>query len=224
MDHLVVVQCRFQSIRLPGKACYPFYTTSILGFLLNRLERLPNNFHVVLATSKNRSDDIIAHWGQSKSIDVVRGDELNVMSRYLDCLARYDCETVTRVTADNPFTCPDLLSESVDVLISEGLDYIYFMDCPMGVAADTFRRDTLISIGNLSLTIAESEHINMFLLQNRGDYRVKLAGPRDSYSRLHSLTIDTLDDWYKLAFLDLPNRWESTISEIFSEMDSKTMG
>ena len=220
MDHLVVVQCRFNSTRLPGKACYPFHTTSILGFLLNRLSCLPNNYYIVLATSSNSDDDIIANWGYSSGVDVFRGEESNVLSRYLECQALYKCETITRVTADNPFTCPKFLVSSVDTLVEKQLDYLYYMNLPTGMASDTFNATTLTELAHKSLNLAEKEHINGYILHNLKRYNVLLQYPEKTYSKSHRLTIDTIDDWKTLSSLVLPKLWDTSINEILSAMDS----
>jgi len=108
---LNIIQCRFNSSRLPGKALYPLAGIPMLVFLIRRLKQADLPGTLVLATTKRRDDDIIAVWGQMEDVPVVRGSDEDVLSRYLKCLALYPSRFVIRITADNPLTDPYLISQ-----------------------------------------------------------------------------------------------------------------
>ena len=114
--HLVVIQCRYNSTRLPGKAMMLLGGIPMLSFLLKRLKAgLPEErFKIILATTEDAADDIIANLGEEEEAEVLRGEEYDVLKRYLRCLEAFPADIVVRVTADNPFTCPEVIECAVN--------------------------------------------------------------------------------------------------------------
>ncbi len=208
MKHLVVIQSRFDSRRLPGKSLYPFYGTTVLGFLLQRLtSQLPSNFEVVLATTELPSDDITSHWGHVLQTRVIRGAINNVMERFMLCLqACPEATTVTRVTADNPFTCPKVIVTSVQKLVKNAYDYIYPSALPIGVSADTFSISTLRGLAQSVTNPEYREHINGYVLANPEQFQLstEVWNCNPQFSNL-PMTIDTLEHWKRLSHFKLPS-------------------
>ena len=207
MKHLVIVQSRFDSYRLPGKSLYPFYGTTVLGFLLKRLTSLlTTDFQTILATTELPSDDITTHWGSTHQTPVVRGPVDDVLSRFLLCLEQHpNVTTVTRVTADNPFTSPQIIMQSVHELLSANGDYIYPTGTPLGVSADTFGIDTLRKLDQQAVTAAHREHINGYLLEHPEQFKTCKQSVEQPSQATPSMTIDTLEHWKRLSALDLPS-------------------
>jgi spore coat polysaccharide biosynthesis protein SpsF len=224
MMDILVIQCRHDSKRLPGKALYPFYGTTILGFLLKRLKRLTKKYPVILATSQEPSDDIVADWGESHTTPVVRGSEHNVLERFQEVLSSYPARTVTRITADNPFTCPELIEETISH-VHKGRDYVYFEDVPAGATADTFSRTCFDRIVSMAHSDAEKEHINKVVLDNPKLFNILRSRTYSSNSlpTRESLTIDTKSEWRILSSLELPRLWDSSLTEVLSALKCSSL-
>ena len=54
---IIIVQARMSSSRLPGKGMKTVAGQPMLGYLLDRLEKIENKQRVVVATSEDNSDD-----------------------------------------------------------------------------------------------------------------------------------------------------------------------
>ncbi|NWH04943.1 cytidylyltransferase domain-containing protein [Desulfobacter latus] len=66
----IIIQCRFLSSRLPGKAMYPLRGIPILVFLIRRLKHFLSEeyFRLILATSDLSQDDPVAAWAKYEGI------------------------------------------------------------------------------------------------------------------------------------------------------------
>ena len=76
----IILQARMGSTRLPGKILLPLGYTTVLGWILDRLEQLP--YKVVVATTENPQDDVVIKFCDNRSTFSFRGHEQNVLDRY----------------------------------------------------------------------------------------------------------------------------------------------
>lgn len=210
MNVLCVVQARFASSRLPGKAMYPLKGTTMLGFLLRRLAAIAtDSLSLCLATTRNPEDDILAAWAKALDISVVRGDEHDVLHRYITCLEHFQVDGCIRVTGDNPLTSRAMV-QLVQASLCQGYDYVDgFSLCPVGVGVDGFSRDLLLQLDSMDLSPAEREHINKRVLGAPGSFVLhQTEAPELLRRRDVSLTVDTLQDYNalvaRLEHVDLP--------------------
>lgn len=230
MKHcLVVIQCRFNSTRLPGKAMYPLCGTPMVAFLLRRLKANLTNldFLIVLATTRNPQDDLIASWGMQEGVEVLRGDEEDVLTRYIQCIDKYPSETVVRVTADNPLTCPEMLKLSAEKMKKEDVDYFQFQKLPIGAGIDIFSIRLLRLLNKKAISQEEREHIDLFVKKNIKQFNIAMPTVEGIICRPDiNLTVDTEEDWKKINTLlnikhDKP--WNITIREAIEKMDSRNL-
>lgn len=222
---LVVVQARFASKRLLGKALYPIAGIPVLSFLLRRLkDALPSEkYQIVLATSDQPQDDALAVWGAVEDIPVVRGSENDVLQRYILCLDHFPFQTVVRVTADNPLTCPNILMQVVSLCREKQLDYVQSDNHPYGVGVDVFAAELLRRFARELHDPDAREHINLHILQHPEQFRMLLLPLTGVLARPDlRLTIDTRDDWQAVnALFDGRNDhepWKITLLEAITRM------
>jgi spore coat polysaccharide biosynthesis protein SpsF len=225
VSSLIVVQCRYNSRRLPGKAMYPLSGVPILVFLLRRLRsHLPvDEYKIVLATTRGRCDDVIAAWGAREDVHVFRGEENDVLGRYAKCLARHPSETIVRITADNPLTCPEMLRRIVRVKRERHIDYIQCENLPHGVGADAFSAGALSFLNREVRDADEREHINLNILRNPGKFKIFSLNVEGELARPDlRMTVDTKEDWRRVDALFNPEEtepWKITLYEAVERMD-----
>jgi len=223
--HLVVVQCRSNSTRLPGKAMMILGGIPMLSFLLKRLKAgLPEDrFKIILATTEGPADNIIADLGKEEGVEVLRGDENDVLKRYLKCLEAFPANIVVRVTADNPFTCPEVIEYAVNEMIKRKVDYLKCENLPEGSGVDLFSSNLLKQLNVEAKNPQEREHINMYVLKNKEKYTtsfVHFEGKRAHPSI--RITVDTLEDLENVRSLfrqDDVDPWRMPLVEIIKRMD-----
>ena len=109
---ILVIQARMSSTRLPGKILKPIKGVPILEYLINRVQNIEEINEYWVATSNNKADDIIENLFKSK-VNIFRGDEKDVLGRYYDLATQTKANTIIRITADCPFSDPDLIKKAI---------------------------------------------------------------------------------------------------------------
>lgn len=109
MRVVVVVQARMGSTRLPGKVLEDLGGRPVLAWVVRACQAARLVDDVVVATTTQAADDPVCDLAESLGVQVVRGSEDDVLSRYLLAVRTHPCEAVVRITADCPLTDPRLL-------------------------------------------------------------------------------------------------------------------
>src|SRR5450432_845865 len=106
----VIAQARMGSSRLPGKVLEDLAGAPALARLIERLQRVKGSPLIVIATSDQSGDDIIAEFvAQIPDIKLWRGPEQDVLKRYADAARHYDLDPIVRITADCPLIEPAVI-------------------------------------------------------------------------------------------------------------------
>lgn len=120
----IIIQARTNSSRLPNKMTLPFYEgKGILQLLLERIMHSMASVPVIVATTESKSDDRICHVAEECGCDTFRGDEQDVLSRFIGAAGTYGLDRVIRICADNPFLDMASLAHITTLLRDGGKDY-----------------------------------------------------------------------------------------------------
>lgn len=146
------VQARMGSTRLPGKVLMELYNSK--SILSNVINRIPPEITPVVLTSFNQTDDDIVLWCNKNGVLYFRGDENNVLDRFISACDRFglqDDDHFFRVCSDNP------LLESSSFLSLSGLlkenmgDYFsYLVDGKPSILSHCGLYPELIRVGALT--------------------------------------------------------------------------
>lgn len=203
----IVTQARMTSTRLPGKVLRPAGADTLLGWHLRRLRS--TGLPVLLATTTNATDDVLADFAAGHDLPVTRGDEHDVLGRYWQCAQEHDLDVLVRVTSDCPLIAPELISEGVARYRAAANERLYLSNVlvrtyPRGFDFEVFSRTLLAeAVANATLP-ADREHVTPYLHQNRPG-TVQLAHlTRPADASRYRLTVDTPED-FALAHALLAN-------------------
>lgn len=161
---IAIIQARMQSTRLPSKVLLPMPLTSessILEQIVNQLRKSKFQPKVVVATSKNNADDPIESLCLSNNIEVYRGDEKDVHSRFFKILHNSDYRTAIRVTGDNPIIDVECLDNVIENHIKTHSDYSYTQDLPMGMNFEVFDVMAFHRMSSQDLSVEDKEHVTL---------------------------------------------------------------
>ena len=86
----IIIQARFNSTRLPGKVLKKIGKYTILEILIKRLRKIKTKYEIIVATSKDKSDNKISDFLKKKKIKVFRGSNKNVLDRFFECAKKID--------------------------------------------------------------------------------------------------------------------------------------
>ena len=125
----IIVQARTGSKRFKNKILKPLgsYRT-VLEYLLSRLNNCNCSVPIVVATTNSENDNVIEDICLNNNVSVFRGDEDNVLVRFIGCANKYNFRKVIRVCSDNPFIDLKSIRQLVnEISSSDNFDYISFM-------------------------------------------------------------------------------------------------
>lgn len=209
----VIIQARVGSSRLPNKVILPFYNSfSILEIIISRLKQLNNTLKIILATTTNTKDNKIAEIAIKNNITLFRGDENNVLDRFITCAEKNNIDKIIRICADNPF----LLNDYIDILIDRTKDdnafdyvsYKNFKNIPaikthIGLFAEYVNLKSLREIQNKTTEKLYQEHVTNYIYTHPDFFEINLLPFPDILIKSDDLrfTCDTLDDFNMLKQL-----------------------
>lgn len=194
------------STRLPAKAMLSLGGRPLIVLTA---QRAANRGHeVLIATSDEPDDDVIANCCREYGIDVFRGPLNDTLARFAAASADMKGEDIiVRLTGDNALPDGALIDAAV-----AGLDapdgskrryaHIggYDASVPYGIAAEAFDVAALHYAEVTATEPEDREHVTPFLRSNFGDHVIPVAEPDPAWPGLRC-TIDTFDDYIKLARL-----------------------
>jgi spore coat polysaccharide biosynthesis protein SpsF len=174
VKRVCVVQARMGSTRFPGKVLRDLGGRPMLAQVVRRLRRCESLDEIVIATSVAAGDDAIAEAGASEGVMVVRGSEMDVLSRMLAAARATDADVVVRVTSDCPLIDPRVTDRVIDALLADvsHADYasnVQRRTFPRGLDVEAMFLDTLMRLDRLARTPSDREHVTTALRSGRPD-------------------------------------------------------
>jgi len=199
----LVLQARMGSTRLPGKVLKPIAGRTLLEHVFERAAAVRRPCKLVVATSTLRQDDAVEALCRKAGVGCFRGDESDVLARYLGCAESLGLDPVVRLTGDNPFTDVEELERLIDLRSGSGCDFAHsFKGLPIGVGAEIFTLAALRASAKEGLEPHHREHVDEFLLEHPERFRtLELETPSDKRRPAVRLTVDTDEDYRRACYV-----------------------
>ncbi len=166
---LAVVMARMGSTRLPNKVLKKIREKTIIQILLSRLSLAKNIDKVILATSDNKEDDILAQHGSELGYDVFRGSEEDVLARYYHACEIYNPKSIMRITGDCPLIDYQVVDKLIENFWKYKVDYASNINPPTyadGLDAEIFTYETLKTTYVEAKSKEEREHVTPYMRSN----------------------------------------------------------
>jgi spore coat polysaccharide biosynthesis protein SpsF (cytidylyltransferase family) len=112
-------------VRLPNKTFLDIEGKPLIWHIVNRISRSRTPDRIVIATTVNPGDNVLERWARDNGIDVFRGSENDVLSRYYEAAKSVGASTIVRVTADDPFKDPEVLDLVTNAYLAQNVDFAY---------------------------------------------------------------------------------------------------
>jgi spore coat polysaccharide biosynthesis protein SpsF len=167
MSHTVaLIQARMSSSRFPGKVLESLQGMPMIVYMVKRALRAVLLDEVVVVTSTDSSDDVLAQTLEAAKVKVFRGDLADVLKRYADAAAQVNATEVVRLTGDCPLIDPSLIDAVVRLRRDAGCDYASNIDPPTfpdGLDVECFTRAALVQAHEQASALAEREHVTLWM-------------------------------------------------------------
>ncbi|HEY8571119.1 glycosyltransferase family protein [Phenylobacterium sp.] len=199
---VAILQARMSSTRLPGKVMKPLAGAPMIERQIERLRRCETLERLAVATSDDRSDDLLAAHVERIGAEVFRGSLADVLDRFVRCAEDLGLEgDVVRLTADCPLADPGVIDAGVRLRQRLGVDYLSNgrrRTYPHGVDMEVFTLDALLAAGREATDPYDREHVTPYLYREGARFSVgHLQQDRDE-SGLR-WTVDTPEDYAFVA-------------------------
>lgn len=192
-----IVQARMSSSRLPGKVLAPVAGRPLLALLLERLALCDGLDAVVVATSDEASDEVLADWCARAGVDLHRGPLDDVAARVLGAASARGLDGLVRVCADSPLIDPALVDRAVALLRGGGHDLVSNVvpprTYPPGQSVEAIRAGALAESVGLMDQPGDCEHVTPALYRYPERFRIAALRADPPCDDLR-LVVDTADD------------------------------
>ncbi|MGE0552364.1 MAG: NTP transferase domain-containing protein [Gemmatimonadales bacterium] len=201
MKTVAVVQARMGSSRLPGKVLMPVGPVAMVARVAEAARAAAGVDECWIACPEGSADDPIARLADGIGVACLRGDEHDVLSRFLAVGRRAGADRLVRLTADCPLLDPDVVGRVIALLGPDsGLDYasnVAPRSFPRGLDVEAMRLEALERIAR-EPGPDDREHVTVTLRTGRGGRFRTATLVADSDDSDLRWTVDTAED---LAFV-----------------------
>ena len=239
-DTFIIIQARTGSTRLPEKTILPFFQEkSIFSLMAGNLAEEFGKSSLVLATTSSPADDRLVELARAEGINVFRGNEADVLGRFIAAAKQVGAKTIVRICSDNPFLFPCYVRQLIDEFEKEPCDYLSFRDdhgVPVirthwGLFAEITTLDALERADAQTREPFFHEHVTNFLYGNPAIFNLRfLEMPALFRGRSgYRFTLDTAEDFelLRILYLNLFEQYHTrnfTPEQVFEYLDHKGGG
>lgn len=175
MKRGIIIQARFSSRRLPGKVLQPLLGKPLLGWLIERMQAVPEADRVIVATSDAADDRAVADYARRCSAAVHRGPLDDVLRRFREAAEEFALDVAVRVSGDSPLLDPALVSEALS-LCETGVDLVSNVTertFPKGQSVEAISVAALRRVDAGAGTPDEREHVTPYLYAHPQAFRIR---------------------------------------------------
>lgn len=200
------------STRLPGKSMRLLGNRPVIQNVIERMKRARCLSEVVMATSVDPIDDVLAELAEQLGVLVFRGSEEDVLGRFIKAAEERRSDMVVRMCADRPLVAPEEIDRIVRHHIATDADYSFnhipsSNGYPIGLGAEILSYETLKRIGEITDKPRHREHVTIYIWDHPEAYRIETvdAPPEIAGSNI-KLDLDTEEDLDRLnsIFMAIP--------------------
>ncbi len=192
---VAVVQARMASTRLPGKVMRGVGGMPLLELLLRRLLMAKSIQGVVLATTDDPTDSILADHMESLGIECFRGSSEDVLERTLFAALQADADVIVRVTGDCPLVDPGIVDSAVGTFLDSECDYLGSGDkatFPDGLDVEVLTLEAMKLSYQSASSKYDREHVTSYIRSSE-NFSKRTFSASEDYSSIR-LTLDEPED------------------------------
>ena len=200
---LCILQSRMSSSRLPGKMLMNIGGRLLLDRVINRITLAKKVSKLVVATSTDPGDDMIADFCAKKGIACYRGSLEDVAGRFIQLINGEKAEAFIRINGDSPLIDPLLIDRAVAYFEMGECDLVtnvFMRSFPKGQSVEILLTETFRKAYAEMTNVDEFEHITKVYYTNPENFRILNFTSGGTYSELN-MCVDTLEDMNRIERL-----------------------
>lgn len=200
---VAMIEARMGSTRLPGKVMMPFVGKPSLELIIERLRRSRTINQIIVATTTNKTDDLIVDLCKKLNVSFYRGSEEDVLKRVVEAGQKYLADIIVRMTADCPLIDWRIVDRLVKTYQSGNYDYVSNViqrSFPIGFDVEVFSLRKLQEIEKTATEQIYREHPPYYFYANPDKFRLRnLKADKNMFWPDLRVTLDTKEDYLVLT-------------------------
>lgn len=200
----IIVQARLNSKRLPGKVLLKINNRTILEHVYFNLQKINNINKIIVATSKNKSDDLISAFCKRKKIELFRGNLNDVYKRLTLAAKYYDVDYIVRVSADSPLINHKIIEDAINNIDLSKYDIITNVlprSFPKGQSFEIINCRFLENNYNRIKNKSDKEHVTTFFYRNYKKFKIFNILNKNKDLSNYNFCVDTKGDLARIMFI-----------------------
>ena len=193
----IFLAARSGSKRLPNKHFLKINKKlKMIDLCILRLKKVKLKKKIFLCTTKKKNDDKFISICKKHKIKLFRGNENNVLKRFVDCAKKNLINHIVRITADCPIIDPKLIDKCIKLYFKNKSDYTSntLKFCyPKGLDIEVISLNTLLVSQKLSKSLYNKEHVTPFIRSSKLFKKHKITNDINYGNR--RWTLDYLEDY-----------------------------
>lgn len=183
-----------------------------------------------MATGVSPSNDPLELMASQEGAKCFRGDENDVLKRFLDAAQLFGADPVIRICADNPFLSMEHLNVLLENFSEQSLDYLSFafpdgtpiMRSHIGLFAEIMSLDLLLKLDKLVQDRFYREHVTNYIYSHQEEFELNFLAVPEIISNRRDirLTVDTEEDFEVCRQL-LNSCPSGTIEEVIDQLNKQ---
>lgn len=185
MHVVAIIQARMGSSRLPGKVMLSLDCVPVLSHVIRRVAEATTVDDVVVATSAQKQDDIVARRAADDGVDVHRGSEEDVLGRMYDAATEAGADAIVRVTSDCPLLEYRVIDAAISRLRTTGADYVnnsrVERTFPLGLDVEAFTMSSFDRVRRRATDAYEREHVTPYYYEQPSEFDIETIRSTDVF-------------------------------------------
>lgn len=199
MKVVAIIQARTGASRLPGKVLKEVLGKPLLAYQLERVRNCSNIDQILVATTKQKSDDRIVTLCEKMDIYSYRGSEHDVLDRYYKAARHVEADIIVRLTADCPLIDPSQIDHVIQNYfpIQHTLQYVsntIKRTFPRGMDTEVFSFAALKETHVKAKSRLDREHVTRYMVNHPETFTLWNVTYHEDQSQ-HRWTVDTIEDF-----------------------------
>jgi spore coat polysaccharide biosynthesis protein SpsF len=187
----VFIPVRLGSSRLPKKPLIEVKGKTLIEHLIDRAKaaKLPNM--IALCTTTKPEDRIFQKIARKNGVECFRGNEHDILKRFLDAAIKFKVDFIVNVDGDDVFCDPELMDKTVQCYLETDASFIKWNNLPLGATPIGLKVDALKKVCEIKDTLNTETGWGAYFTDT-GLFKVKYLEPEDENLKKPEIRI-TLD-------------------------------
>ena len=176
MKVVASIEARMGSSRLPGKSIRKILDKPMLELMIERVKDCKEVDDIIIATSSNKKDNVIAELASKLDVNYFRGSENDVLDRVLNAAKMIKADVIVELWGDCPLIDPEILDDLVTFYKKNNFDCIgtslpnFKKEFPLGISALIFSTKILDDVSKITKNPEDRENVSNYIYENPDKY------------------------------------------------------